>query len=88
MREVVESVDGDGTPPPDLLLYWQCERYHTLPDSGGMYAQDYGLMQRMTGLANVYHALTRLRNSRGEQIHSLTDSERRILRMLKDNGLI
>lgn len=88
MRAIVESVDGDGAPPPELSLQWQCERYRAMPDAGGMFAQDYGLMQRMAALSNIHNALTKLRNARGEQIHALTEFERRVLRLLMDNGLI
>lgn len=45
-------------------------------------------MYRMAVCANIYDTLTHLRNSTGEQIHSLTDAERRTLRILIDMGLI
>ena len=84
----MESVDGDGDPPPELILSWQCSRWACLPDTGGYFEQDYSIMRRMTTLANVYNALTKYRNAKGAQIHNLTESDRRILRFLKDAGLL
>jgi hypothetical protein len=53
-----------------------------------MYQQDAQIMYRMAVSLNIHDALTHLRNSTGEQIHNLTDSERRTLRLLIDMGLI
>jgi hypothetical protein len=69
-------------------LAWQCERWHALPKSGGMMLQDYETMHHMAACLNIYNAVTHLRNARGEQIHGLTDGERRILRLLVDMGLL
>jgi len=84
----VGVVDGEFPAPPELRLAWECERYRCLPESGGYMDQDYGLLTRMTVLANVYGAYAHYRNSIGAQIHSLSEAERRILRNLKDSGLI
>lgn len=59
-----------------------------LPDAGGVLDQDYGLMYRMRSLQNIYRTVSRLRNLKGKDIHSLTDSERRLLRGLRDLGLL
>ena len=75
-------------PPRELELAWYCERYKALPDPGGILDQDAGQLARMAVLSNVYSALTKLRNAHGEQIHSLTESERAILKMLVDLELI
>jgi hypothetical protein len=45
-------------------------------------------MHHMAACLNIYNAVTHLRNARGEQIHGLTDGERRILRLLVDMGLL
>jgi hypothetical protein len=71
-----------------LELAWQCERWHCLPDAGALYQQDAQIMYRMAVCANIYDTLTHLRNATGEQIHNLTDAERRTLRSLIDMGLI
>jgi len=84
----VDYVDGDGRPPPELSLGWQCERFYCLPDSGAYFDQDYVLITRMTASMNVYNVIQRWRNLSGKQIHSLTESERRILRSLKDMGVM
>lgn len=81
-------MDGDEPPPKELLMAWECDRWRCLPETGGYYEQDYGLMRRMTALSNVYRALSKLRNASGKQIHNLTESERRILKLLVDMGLL
>lgn len=50
--------------------------------------QDYGQMVRMSTLSNVYNAYSHYRNARGNEIHNLTEGERKILRYLKDSGII
>ena len=85
---VVECVTENAPPPADLKLAWQCERWHTLPDDGGLYAQDYQTMTRMTALNTVYSAVIKIKSLKGTQIHTLSDGERRILRMLMDNGFL
>ena len=82
------AVDGDTPAPPELYIAWECEHWGCLPDSGAYFDQDYRLMLLMKVLSNVYAAYSRYRNASGRQIHSLTTGERRILRNLKDMGLI
>ena len=81
-------MDQNAEPPPELSLSWQCERYNCLPDSGGLYAQDFALLQRMSTLENVHRTVSKLRNMQGKQIHSLTVAERRLIRWLLDNGIL
>lgn len=88
IEAVVECAYGEGTPPPELKIGWQCERWHCLPEQGAYLDQDYKLMYSITALSNIYNTVQRWRNSSGKSIHSLTDGERRILRMLKDMGVI
>lgn len=83
----MEVVDGDGEPPPELKLAWWCGDTRS-PDSGGVLDQDFGLLTRMTAAGNVYRALSRYRSLKGHQIHSLSDSERRLLGGLQRNGLL
>lgn len=84
----MEAVDGDASAPPELRLGWECERFNCLPEAGGYLDQMYSTMSTMAALMNVYGAYSRYRNSRGADIHNLSDGERRILRSLKDMGLI
>lgn len=84
----VEAVDGDASPPPELVLAWECEHYHCLPDAGAYLEQDAALMLRMKVLANVHYAYSSYRNAQGAQIHNLSDATRRVLRYLKDEGVI
>lgn len=63
-------------------------QWGTLPDPGGYLDQDYQLISRANALMNVHAVLMKMRNLHGSQIHNLTTSERRVLRVLKDLGLI
>lgn len=87
MAQAVEAAEGRGSPPPELQMAWRCERWNALPDAGGIYDQDAQLMTRMDALQNVYKTVTRVRSMKGEQIHQLTDHERRLLRALMDEGI-
>lgn len=77
----------DAPPPVELRLAWMCEQWKTLPDSGGLYEQDYQTISRMTGLTNVYNTVVKWRNYTGEKIHLLTDHDRSVLRWMLDNGI-
>ena len=85
---VVECVTNNAPPPAELKIAWQCERWHTLPDVGGLHDQDYTLMRRMNTCMNIYNAVQRIYSLQGKQIHTLSDSERAILKSLMDLGLL
>ena len=91
-KKLIEAVVDciyDGAPSPaELRLSWQCERFHCLPDSGAYLDQDYELITRMTALSNIYSVVHKWLNLEGKQVHSLSDSERKILRSLKDMGVM
>ena len=88
IEAAVGAVDGDTPAPPELHLGWECQKWHCLPDAGGYLEQDYGLMVRISALSNIYAAYSAYRNAQGTQIHQLTEGARRILRQLKDMGVI
>jgi len=52
-----------------------------------MFEQSYKRLQNMTVLSNVYSTISHMRNLRGEQIHSLTDAQRRLIRWVMDQGI-
>lgn len=82
----MDCAAGDGPPPPELRLAWQCERWKTLPDAGGLYDQDYKTLTRMSALSNVYNAIMHIKQPGGEK--TLSESERKILSVLVDYGMI
>lgn len=51
------SADEDGTPPPELLLAWQMDRYHALPRAGGLLDQPAQTMRRAAAARNAYDAI-------------------------------
>lgn len=78
----------ESAPPPlELKLAWQCERWRTLPENGGLMDQDYQLMQRMNALSNVDSAIDSWKNAGGERIHSLSVHTREILGSLLAMGI-
>lgn len=81
-------MDEDGPPPPELHLAWLCERFGALPDAGGVLDQDAQTLRRAVIAGNVHRTLARMRGMEGAQIHNLSDSERKIIRALLDEGLI
>lgn len=81
-------VNGNGPPPTELELVWLCERWNTLPEAGPMMEQSYRQLTDMAVASNVHRVVSRTRNLVGRQIHSLTDNERRILRTIKEMGLL
>jgi len=64
------------------MMAWRCKSWNALPEAGGMMDQDARLMYRMGVLERIYKTIARYRSMRGEQIHTLTDGERDILRWL------
>lgn len=80
----------EATPPYELRLGWQCERWHTLPEDGNLFGQDFSLMYRMTALLNIYNAVQHIKSlqDKPERIHELTHQERLILKMLMDMGVM
>jgi hypothetical protein len=85
---VVEHVTEETPAPPELRLAWQCERWQTLPDNGNLYAQDYKTMHLMNISTNIYNSIVRIKSLKGREIHRLGDGDRKILRMLMDEGFL
>jgi len=50
--------------------------------------QDYGLMYRMSIAANVYGILVKVKSLTGHSIHSLTSPERRLIKSLREMGVM
>lgn len=77
----------DETPPPELQLYWQCQRFNALPDAGALLEQDAGLLARMTLLGSIYEAVERVRGLVGKEIHNMRPSDGRLLMWLEKQGI-
>jgi hypothetical protein len=63
-----------------------CGESH-LPDDGGVYDQDYATLRTMRALGNVHGLITRIIGMKGAEIHRLTESDRRLVRYLRDEGI-
>jgi len=51
-----DAADNRGTPPPELRYAWQCQRWGSLPNAGGLRDQPMRLMADMPVALNVYNA--------------------------------
>ena len=49
--------------PPILELAWHSERYHSLPESGGLLDQPAGVLNKMAIASNVYAAFVAFKHS-------------------------
>ena len=81
-------VDESATAPAELSLAWDCQRWGTLPEAGGLLDQDYVLLGRMTAALNVYNTVSFVRSASGAEIHRLSGGQRALLKYLRDNGMM
>lgn len=88
IEAVVDFIDYGDPPPPELPIAFKVDQWGTLPDAGGLYDQDAGLLGRMTVYLNIYRAVSKLRSAQGEEIHRLTDGDRRIIGELRRSGVL
>ena len=58
-----------------------------MPEAGGVLDQDATLWERMQVLSSVHRVVQRYARAKGEEIHNLTPSERRVIRSLIDEEL-
>jgi hypothetical protein len=68
------------------LLAWLCDRYHCLPSQ--IEKEDAATIAMMDTTRNVYRTVAHLRSLKGEQIHTLNDNERRLIKTLLNDGFI
>jgi len=47
---------GEGEPPPEIRMAQLCERWHALPEAGGLLDQPAGLVEKMSIAMNVFNA--------------------------------
>ncbi len=76
-------VDDGGPPPQELKLAWLVAQWGALPEHGGLYDQDARTLNRMTVLNNIYKVVSKLRGAQGDDIHNLSEADRRIIGELR-----
>ena len=54
------------SPPPILILAWQCEKYGALPCAGGVLDQPYGLLEKLSEVHAIWHAMKAHRDAESE----------------------
>jgi len=87
--QAVGAAYGKAEPPADLRIMWYCQRWGALPEAGGIYDQSDTQMHRMSVLDNVHRAVYKKQSIiNPHDIHNLTESDRRILKWLIDEGII
>ena len=50
--------------------------------------QEYAMLHKMDVVSNVHDALNRLRGFKGDAIHGMSAGDRRLIKSLRDMGLI
>ena len=58
---------GKNPPPPELTLALQCDRWGTLPETGGVRDQRIGELDRMAIVLNIYRAVKGYRDAQGKK---------------------
>jgi len=69
--------------PMELRMAWQCERWHALPEQGGLLDQPAGMLQRMAAMLNVYNAFKTFKASSGN-LMALANSQPQVLALVRD----
>jgi hypothetical protein len=69
--------------PVELRLAWQVDRWHALPEAGGLLDQPAGLLQRMASMSNVYNAFKIFAQSAG-QLMQLANSQPQVLAIVRN----
>lgn len=87
IQAAVDAADGERDVPPELQLYWTCQRFHSLPDAGPVLEQDAGLMARMSILSSVYDAVQHMRGLKGDEIHKMNPAHGRTIAWLDEIGI-
>lgn len=67
----------------ELRMAWQCERWHALPEQGGLLDQPAGMLQRMAAMLNVYNAFKTFKASSGK-LMALANSQPQVLALVRD----
>lgn len=83
----IASGDDTAAAPPELRLFWMCQRYGALPEPGGLFEQDAGLLERMAVLGSTYDAVTHMRSLKGPEIHNMNPSAGRVILWLEKQGV-
>ena len=69
--------------PMELRMAWQTDRWHTLPEGGGLLDQPAGLVMRMSAMSNVYNAFKTFTAAAGN-IVDLANRQPQVLRLVRD----
>ena len=54
---------GEGEPPPEIKMAQLCERWHALPEAGGLLDQPAGLIEKMSIAMNYYNVHKAMKES-------------------------
>lgn len=80
-------IDAGGPQPEAHMLSVWASRYNSLPSAAAILDEDYFLLVAMSQAAAFYDTLAYYRSLVGDQIHSLSHTQRVILRRLIDLGV-
>ena len=56
MLAAAAAAQWDEPAPEELQMAWDCQQWHSLPETGGLLDQPAGIVSRMNAVLNVYNA--------------------------------
>ena len=80
IRAVVEYVEGEGQPPPELKKVFTWRNWNLMPRSGGSDDQRYGELEKMLAAANV-HDVWKAHKKGG--LKDMTPKQKKMVTVLK-----
>ena len=88
IQQAADCAAGKGPPPPELEIWWKCQRFGCLPEAGGYLDQDAALMDRAVICEDVYHLVKKWRGMKQKDFTKLTDAERHLYKWLHQGKVI
>ena len=80
IRAVVEYVEGEGQPPPELKKVLTWRTWNIMPRSGGSDEQRYGELEKMLAAANVHDVWQAHKKG---NLKDMTPEQKKMLMVLK-----
>ncbi len=77
---VVEHIEGNGQPPPELQKVLRWRTWGVLPRGGGIDNQRHGELEKMLAVANAYDVW---KMHKGGNLKTMTKAQTEMLRGLK-----
>jgi len=87
IRAAVLCAYGRAAPPPELQMAWQADRWHALPNGGGLIDQPAGLLDCMAATSEAFELMRDYRALKPAQVgawqHANPTAWKKVQRWLK-----